>query len=306
MPITAVPRLCRFFFFGLPNRNRPPRKNSVATLTGSFLYCCPACPSCFEKREEIAYHLEANCESEHVEDTDKDADNEGTIGEESDNVEDTTGEDNDNEEETTDDEDNDNGEHAFDDEDNDNGEHAFDEDDEDNDAIDEDKQHVHNATIITIPRVAPVPRLQKVTAKVGIERRLYNDAIMFACQQERDDQKLNSQTMRTVEGLDLEPFSIVNDNDEEINALAHPKVISKAVLGKNWVVDPTVVSKRKFDEVNVSCANCSEIQPNRQLESLISMSPFGNVLRTRKYVELGAELCELANRDWCFYPNLQY
>ncbi|KAG0166980.1 hypothetical protein DFQ29_000698, partial [Apophysomyces sp. BC1021] len=36
------------------------------------------------------------------------------------------------------------------------------------------------------------------------------------------------------------------------------------------------------------------------------MSPYANVLRTRQYVELGDELCELVNRDLVFYPHLKY
>ncbi|KAG0162628.1 hypothetical protein DFQ28_001007, partial [Apophysomyces sp. BC1034] len=92
-------------------------------------------------------------------------------------------------------------------------------------------QDFSSTTVITIPSVVPVPQLKEITAtKVESYRRSYDDAIFFACQQEQNNDPRNTQTKRTIEALDLQPFSIVNEDGVELNALAHPKVIAKAVL----------------------------------------------------------------------------
>jgi hypothetical protein len=68
----------------------------------------------------------------------------------------------------------------------------------------------------------PAPQQKEIIPiKVDSRRRSYEEAILFACQQqEHNNSPLNIQTKRTVEALGLEPFSLVDKDDYELNTLA--------------------------------------------------------------------------------------
>ncbi|KAG0250800.1 hypothetical protein BGZ95_007078, partial [Linnemannia exigua] len=62
--------------------------------------------------------------------------------------------------------------------------------------------------------------------------------------------------------------------------------------------------KRKF-AVDNTCQNCSPISVPG-LDTLLTMSPYAKVLRTREFVELNEPMCDLLNEDWEFRPQLRY
>ncbi|GAA5802317.1 hypothetical protein HPULCUR_007781 [Helicostylum pulchrum] len=159
--------------------------------------------------------------------------------------------------------------------------------------------------VVTLsPSVTMPPSSSHIDAEEINTRRTYENAVLHACQQTGDNVKEKSKTMYILDNMNLQPFSMLN-NDTEHNGLAHPDVIAKCT-SKSCIIEP-ITSKRSYGEMDSEniCSGCSINNPST-LQHLLIMSPYVKLLRKRKYVELNPELCDLLNYDWNFYPHMKY
>ncbi|KAI9303561.1 hypothetical protein BJ944DRAFT_289301 [Cunninghamella echinulata] len=162
-----------------------------------------------------------------------------------------------------------------------------------------------NELVRAIPTTLDIPDLLSVTHITEKYQRNYEDAILYACQQQSDTDETKAKTMFILDTLRLKPLSIVNNIGEEYNALAHPNIIQKAI-SEHSSIQVTLPMKRPYHETeNPLCPNCSPTIPEH-LESLLAISPYSKLLRQQHYMEISQEICELLNYDWTFYPQMMY
>ncbi|KAI8575346.1 hypothetical protein K450DRAFT_275701 [Umbelopsis ramanniana AG] len=168
-------------------------------------------------------------------------------------------------------------------------------------------ESIEENPVNTISSSVTIPDSPSIT---GVEeeplRRPYENAVLYACQQTDDDSKEKLKTMRILEAMNLNPFSIINEDGTEQNALAHPAVIEKSISAQSRIESTPL--KRTYDEMDSEerpCANCSFENP-RLLHNVLAMSPYSRLLQKRNYVELSTEYCELLNYDWTFFPHMKY
>ncbi|CEG82315.1 hypothetical protein RMATCC62417_16399 [Rhizopus microsporus] len=153
-----------------------------------------------------------------------------------------------------------------------------------------------------------IPDLPQHEHPVHDIRRSYDDAVLYACQQLGDTEDNQRKTLFITDTLKLKPFAIINADGIEQNGLAHANVIEKAVRSAS-TIQSTIPSKRSLHAMETTqadlCFSCYPPPPG-DLGSLFAISPYGKLLRQRKYTMLSNELCDLANHDWRFHPQTKY
>lgn len=135
--------------------------------------------------------------------------------------------------------------------------------------------------------------------------RCRDEAVVFACNKQDDPQSEKVQAEYLVESLGLEPFSMMNKAGSELNGLVHKRWMDDMIASSDSINATPPVKKRRSKESDSICVTCS---PSLAigLERLLAVSPYRTLLQQRQYIELAPQLCELINKDWCFFPNIQF
>ncbi|KAI8070337.1 hypothetical protein BC940DRAFT_365932 [Gongronella butleri] len=132
----------------------------------------------------------------------------------------------------------------------------------------------------------------------------YNEAIIYPCNIIDRESSQHAQTIKLIDAMELVPFSLIGQAQGiEHSALAHPHVIDNAAGDKYTIRKMMLPKKRRHDD-NDDCAHAWTYP--RDVQSLLAMSPYTFVLQHRRYIELTAELCDLANFDWRFHEHSKY
>lgn len=106
--------------------------------------------------------------------------------------------------------------------------------------------------------------------------------------------------------LDLEPFAFIVLNNKEENATARPDVANDIMGMKHpYQIQRCIPIKRTCDCLEESSGN-TQILESITLENIISHSHLRNYLNSKRYFELGNNICKLLNDDLSFKPQLRF
>ncbi|KAI7902945.1 uncharacterized protein BX663DRAFT_542965 [Cokeromyces recurvatus] len=185
--------------------------------------------------------------------------------------------------------------------------------DSDSDSKDSDfedsEMNMNQEDIVTVSNSVPIFKSQPVLMVMEDYRRNHDEALLHACQRASDSEENKNLARYALKSLKLEPFSIINEDGEEENALAHVNVITKASQSKSSSIIPITPMKRSANEmekITLFCNNCSIINPVPLYKSLTSHAPYPKLFDTRNYIELSDDLCQLLNQDWKLSPQMKF
>jgi hypothetical protein len=152
---------------------------------------------------------------------------------------------------------------------------------EDDDNDDNDDDVLDSIVIPTIPKL-PTLTIQTV-GQLTPSKRSHTEAILYACKQTDKPTQDQNKTLWIVENMRLYPFSIINTQGIEQNALAHEYVINHLVANGSEPLSCTrvVPSKRKLlDDTDCSCHKSN--QSATHLPNIVYSSPYRNIFSKRK------------------------
>ncbi|KAG2226976.1 hypothetical protein INT45_006383 [Circinella minor] len=135
------------------------------------------------------------------------------------------------------------------------------------------------------------------------KRRTYNEAAISACHKEGSTQYDKNNTSYILQNLSLHPFSVVDNEGNEENALAHSTVINKLVSKHNAI--RAITPLKRLCEDSLMCISCSP-SINTDLKNLFAASPYSTLLKQREYVLLTVDICTEMNKDWRFYKQIGF
>ena len=113
-------------------------------------------------------------------------------------------------------------------------------------------------------------------------------------------------SLKIIRALDLEPFTFVDSNNKEENALAHKDVINKIIgMKRPLQIQHCLPVKRRcecLEEISNSCQFLGSIS----LQNIIASSYMHEYLNGKKYFEMDDDTCKLLNDDWVFRPQMRF
>lgn len=163
--------------------------------------------------------------------------------------------------------------------------------------------------------VSPIPQkssyIGTVAAPIQISckpsPRSYDEAVLYACQQQHvcDEEKIK--TLCLVDSLSLQPIAITDQQGTEHIALTHAQVVNKLV-NTHESIKPILTSKRSYSDMidkGALCVQC-RTEATDGLENLLLMSPYTTLLSQQNFVEISDQVCHFLNSDWEFFPQFRF
>jgi hypothetical protein len=114
-------------------------------------------------------------------------------------------------------------------------------------------------------------------------------------------------TLHIIDSLNLMPFSLFHDG-VELNASTNKGVLERLLTHDQHHMQPIIPTKRPHVSIDSTPGSNTDASNNRPqyIHNMICMLLYHNALTDRSYVELDDELCDFANPDLKFKPQMKY
>ncbi|KAI7860782.1 hypothetical protein BDC45DRAFT_5008 [Circinella umbellata] len=158
---------------------------------------------------------------------------------------------------------------------------------------------------LLLPQINGIIKLNNPPATPPVDasnkkQRTYNEAVISACHKEGSEQYDKNNTSYILQNLSLDPFSVLDNEGNEENALPHATVIDRLVSKHNSI--RAIAPLKRPREDSPMCISCSP-SINTDLKSLFATSPYSTLRKQREYMLLTDDICAEMNKDWRFYQQ---